>query len=241
MPEIAIVAALEREIRSLVKNWRTSDREYGGRRFLFFETENRVAVCGGVGAEAARRATEAIIALYHPSLVQSVGFAGALENRLRVGEVLEPRFVVDAGDGSRVDTGLGSDVLVSFASVAGKEQKSRLAAAYGAQAVDMEAAAVAKSAQARGLGFRAIKVISDEFDFAMPGMDAFISSGGKFRAGRFGAYVAMRPWLWGSLIRLARNSTRASRALSEHLRRVEQELITNSMSLPAGIAKGGDQ
>src|SRR4029077_21284391 len=32
MPDIAIVAALEREIWPLVKNWRVTDREYEGRR-----------------------------------------------------------------------------------------------------------------------------------------------------------------------------------------------------------------
>jgi adenosylhomocysteine nucleosidase len=171
MPEIAMVAALEHELWPLVKHWRVSRREYAGRSFRFFEGERSVAVCGGVGAEAARRATEAIIALYHPLLVQSVGFAGALEGGLRVGKVLEPRYVVDAGDGSRVDTGHGADVLVSFSSVAGKDQKSNLAGAYGAQAVDMEAAAVARGAQARGLRFRAVKVISDELGFEMPSLD----------------------------------------------------------------------
>ena len=168
MPEIAIIAALEREIWPLVRHWRASEREYSGRHFRFFESEKRVAVCGGMGPRAARRATEAIISLYRPSLVQSVGFAGALDHSLRVGDVFEPRLVIDAGDGSRSDTGSGSGILVSFTSVAGQEQKARLATAYQAQAVDMEAAAVAKGAQAHGVRFAAIKVISDEAGFRMP-------------------------------------------------------------------------
>src|ERR1700741_4462921 len=105
MPEVAIVAALEREIWPLVRHWHVSEREYSGRRFRVFESEERVAVCGGIGPQAARRAAAAIISLYRPVLVLSVGFAGALDERLRVGDVFEPRQVIDANDGSRTDTG----------------------------------------------------------------------------------------------------------------------------------------
>ena len=217
MPEIAIIAALEREIWPLVRHWRASEREYSGRHFRFFESEKRVAVCGGMGPRAARRATEAIISLYRPSLVQSVGFAGALDHSLRVGDVFEPRLVIDAGDGSRSDTGSGSGILVSFTSVAGQEQKARLARAYQAQAVDMEAAAVAKGAQAHGLRFAAIKVISDEAGFRMPPMERFIRDDGTFQSGGFALYAALRPWFWGPVFRLARKSTLAAHRLCEYL------------------------
>lgn len=241
MPETAIVAALEREVWPLVKRGHISDREYAGKRFRFFEGGTYVAVCGGIGAEAARRATEAIIALYQPSLVQSVGFAGALEDRWRVGEVLELRYVVDASDGSRIDTGAGAHVLVSFGSVAGKDQKSKLANAYRAQVVDMEAAAVAKGAQVRGLRFRAIKVISDEFGFVMPDMQQFLGSDGKFRAGKFAVYTALRPWLWGRVVQLARNSAEASRALSAYLQRDIKNLGQGGVPEPVEVAKGEKQ
>jgi nucleoside phosphorylase len=68
--KIAIVAALEREVRPLLKRWHSVEREYEGRQFKFFESGESVLVCGGIGAEAARRATEAVIALYRPGLVQ---------------------------------------------------------------------------------------------------------------------------------------------------------------------------
>ena len=54
--------------------------------------------------------------------------------------------------------------------VADAAQKTKLAQAYAAAAVDMEAAAVAAAAQARGIVFGATKVISDELDFEMPGI-----------------------------------------------------------------------
>lgn len=217
MPEVAIVAALEREVAPLVRRWRVVDQEHGGRKFRFFESGNAVVVCGGMGFEAARRATEATIALYRPSVVLSVGFAGALDEKLRVGDLLEPRYVVDARDGSRTDTGSGSGVLVSSPAVAGAEQKAKLAKSYGAQAVDMEAAAVAKGADARGLRFAAVKAISDEVGFAMPPMDRFIAADGSFRARSFALYAASRPFIWPDVLRLAQNSARAARALSAML------------------------
>src|SRR5579864_5473839 len=57
---VAIVAALEREVRPLVKGWRVREQEFDGRHFRFFERDNFVLVAGGIGAEAARRAAEAV-------------------------------------------------------------------------------------------------------------------------------------------------------------------------------------
>ena len=98
----------------------------------------------------------------------SAGFAGALDGSLQVGHVLEPRTVINAADGVRTEVGSGEGILVSSATVAGKEQKIRLSKAYGASAVDMEAAAVAQGAQARGVEFAALKAISDSADFNLP-------------------------------------------------------------------------
>src|SRR5215472_154311 len=118
MPNIAIVAALEREVSPLVKKWQVHDREHDGRRFRFFQKDETVLVSGGVGATAARRATEAIIALFGPSLVYSVGFAGALDPALKAADVLRPGPVINAGDGSSTRVEGGNGVLVSFGSVA---------------------------------------------------------------------------------------------------------------------------
>lgn len=220
MTRIAIVAALEREVWPLVENWRVVEHEYESVRLNFFERgDEAVVVVGGIGAEPARRAAEAAITLYQPTVVQSVGFAGALDRSLRVGEIFSPASVVDARDGSRTNLGNGSGVLLSFSSIAKVEQKSKLSAAYGAQAIDMEAAAVARSADAHGIEFRATKVISDEFDFEMPAMNRFVGNGGRFRAGKFLLFAAARPWLWAKVIALARRSAKAANALCRELDR----------------------
>lgn len=239
MSRVAIVAALEREVRPLVGSWRVNEKEFSGRRFRFFEQGDMVLVCGGIGAEAARRAAEAVIALYAPGVVYSAGFAGALDPALKVGEIVQPRRVVNAGDGSTLTLGRGEGVIVSFGSVASPAQKASLRDSFQALAVDMEAAAVARAAEVRGAGFAAVKVISDEFDFDFPAMERFVDSNGRFLEGRFALHTALRPWLWPKVVRLARNSRRASLALCEQLRRITDATSESSGVLNAEAAKRG--
>ncbi len=220
MFKIAIVAALEREVRPLVKHWRVNQKEHDGRLFRFFEDGRAVLVCGGIGPKAARRAAEAIIVLYAPEAVYSAGYAGALDPKLRIGSLVSPARVVDASDGSSVLIAGGDGILVSYSQVADPEQKSRLRESYGAQAVDMEAAAVARAAESRGVAFRAVKAVSDELDFRFPPTDRFVDSEGRFQEARFALFAAVRPWLWPKVIRLARNSHKASRTLCERLRQI---------------------
>lgn len=238
MPKVAIVAALEREVSGLTRNCRRVEQEYEGRRFVFFERDEMVVVCGGIGVDAARRAAEAVIALYRPTRVQSVGFSGALDAGLRVGDLFTPAVVVDARDGSRIEIEGGDkqSVLLTFMAVAGAEQKRSLAQAYGARAVDMEAAAVAAAAQAHGIRFGATKVISDDLNFEMPQMGRFIDANGQFRTASFAVFVALRPWLWRRVALLASNSRKAARVLGEHLERSRQELSQASAQASGKIA-----
>jgi adenosylhomocysteine nucleosidase len=218
MSKIAIVAALEREVAGLLKKSKRVEREHAGRRYTFFESEETVIICAGIGLEASRRASEAAVALYHPALLQSVGFAGALQSNMRAGDILVPALVIDARDGSRIEIGDGNGTLLTFMSVAGARQKSVLAQSYGAQAVDMEAAAVAAAAQAHGIAFRVVKVISDEMDFEMPDMASFVDARGRFRTIAFAGHAVLRPWLWPCVATLGRNSKKAASALERYLR-----------------------
>lgn len=216
--KLAIIAALEREVSSFVKAWKMREREFSGQQFRFFESEQAVLVCGGIGAKSAAHATEAVIALYSPALILSAGYAGAVDRSLRVGEVLRPSRVIDAKGAAVADIpGAPRAILMSDVTIADAAQKARLSSAYGAVAVDMEAAAVARVAQARGIAFCALKVISDEHDAKLPKMERFVATNGRFRTAAFTLHVAMRPWLWGSVMQLAKNSAKASEILAREL------------------------
>jgi adenosylhomocysteine nucleosidase len=216
-PKVAIVAALERELWPVIRHWRWQLREHDGRTFKFFENDRAVAVCAGIGKDAARRATEAVILLYRPSSVISAGFAGALDAELKVGQAVPVTKLIDAADGSSQRWEGAGFTLITSNQVVGVSQKAALAKAYAAHAVDMEAAAVARGAQQHGVEFRAFKAISDERDFQVPSLHGFIAGDGQFQAGRFACYALVRPWLWGKLLRLARNSKKATVTLCDWL------------------------
>jgi adenosylhomocysteine nucleosidase len=243
MPKVAIIAALEREVSGLTTSCKRVEQSYDGRKFIFFERDEMVIICGGIGLEAARRAAEAVISLYHPTQLLSVGFAGALTPELRVGDVIEASVVIDARDGSRafVEGVDSQNSLVTYMSVAGVQQKKNLAHAFGAKAVDMEAAAVAAAAVAHGLPFAATNVISDELNFEMPQMARFIDARGRFRTVNFAAFVALRPWLWRRVATLAGNSRKAAAVLSGHLERWVRDLTQAPEPVVAtsGLQAGG--
>jgi adenosylhomocysteine nucleosidase len=233
--KIAIIAALKREIQQLVKSWPVISIHHEGRDFIFHEGGHAVVVCGGIGAEPARRAAEAAIAHYSPNLLISAGVAGALVPELNVGDTIFPGMVIDTQDGSRHqtaishapigNTALGRTILASYPEIASVAQKQQLAKSYGAHAVDMEAAAVARAAQSHNLPFLVVKAISDDEHFELPEMDRFIPAG-RFQTRLFVFHVALRPWLWLKVIRLARNTRIASDNLCAWLR---DSVLTNTI------------
>ncbi len=89
----------------------------------------------------------------------------------------------------------------------------------------MEAAAVARAAQAHNLPFIAVKAISDDVNFEIPEMSRFIRTG-QFDTTRFVLHIAVRPWLWLRVFRLARNTKIASENLCAWLR---ESALTNTI------------
>jgi adenosylhomocysteine nucleosidase len=233
--EVGIIAALYREIAPLVhgSGWRSSRRM--GPAWQTYESENVLLVCGGIGGEPARKTAEAVVAAVRPSALLSVGLAGALTPVLKAGAVFFPATVLDAAIGSAVDSSLmpevagfpRSGVLVSTSGVARPESKHFLAAQYHADAVDMEAASVARVAAKHGVRFLAIKAISDEYNFPMPDMRPYIDADGRFLTGRFALHTALRPSTWPVVGRLASNSSKAAQELSGALRQLLDAGVLN--------------
>ena len=185
-----------------------------------FELPTAVVAVGGIGEKFARRAAEVAIEYAQPKLLLSAGIVGALSPKLKVGDVGRIREVVDVASGIRYPTTGGGDwVLATSQDVSDAAEKRDLLAKYGADVVDMEAAAVAQVAKERGLEFASLKSISDDADFDMPPLNRFIDDG-KFDTRRFLIYVALHPRWWGTLGTIKKNSALASANLCravEHL------------------------
>jgi len=218
---IAVVAAMRRELAPLLR--RVQGQRADG--LEFFELESAVVVVGGIGRNAARRAAEAVVNRFNPTTLISVGVAGALTARLKVGDVVWGSEVVDAETGARFRMTGGESVVVTVSSVSGPAEKRMLADHYEADVVDMESAAVAAVARERGIEFMAMKAISDELEFEMPLVAKFVDADGRFEIARFAAYVAIRPKWWSSVRQLGANSRTASVNLSHALEHLMQARV----------------
>jgi adenosylhomocysteine nucleosidase len=107
--------------------------------------------------------------------------------------------------------------VVTSAKVSGVEEKARLAEAYPAGLVDMEAAAVARLAAMRGIPFYCIKGVSDGHAARLPDFNLFLTPQGQFQLARFIFFAILRPWYWPELMRMSENSNKASQALRDSL------------------------
>ena len=212
---IGIIAALPREVSALVKGW---EPRAAGKNVAVYTNGQAVVACAGMGAARAALAVQAAMAAMPVTELISAGLAGACDPALGVGAIVRAGVVVDARTGERFEDARCEQVLVSTNAIASVREKARLHSSYHADAVDMEAAAVARLARAHGLGFHALKAISDEAGFEMEGLGRFSTEEGWFREGAFALHTALRPVLWSKAIALGRNSSKAIGALTEALR-----------------------
>jgi adenosylhomocysteine nucleosidase len=213
---VAVVAAMWVELAPLLS--KLHPRQVNG--VALFDLEQAVVAVGGIGERCARHAAETAIDDTQPTLLLSAGIAGAIAPALKVGDVGRVCEVVDVATGQRYPTNGGEWVLATSQDVSDASEKHELLTKFGAQVVDMEAAAVGQVAKERGLEFGAIKSISDEAGFEMPPLMRFIDQNGRFNTVRFLLYVAVRPKWWPALARIRTNTAIASANLCrevEHL------------------------
>jgi len=218
---IGILAALPGELKPLVKGWPRVTTEVAGVRkwILSRGADTWVAVCAGMGAEAARRAYAVADSDGPLDMLISVGWAGSLHSEVTVGTAHVAGGVIDAQTGERFEltaVGLQGSLLVTIARVADVIEKNMLAAAYpGAVLVDMEAATVARLAAMQRIPFLCVKGVSDSAGADLPDLNPFIDEMGQMRLAQFLGHVLLRPHYWLSLIHLGRNSAKAAEAMRD--------------------------
>ena len=222
---VAIIAAMPGELKPLVGGWPHSTR--GNIHFwaLRNEEEEWIAACAGAGMDAATRAFAGIEDGGPIDLVLSVGWAGALTGKCEPGQAYNVAGVFDSRTGERFncDAGAGQHWLVTNPRVADEAEKRRLASAYNADLVDMEAAAVARLAAMRRIPFYCIKGVSDALDAKLPDFNRFLGATGQFQTPKFVLFALLRPWFWPALVRMGENSRKASQSIEKHLHELLDE------------------
>lgn len=178
-----------------------------------------VAVGGGDAAGAARAAEQ--LAGKVSGLI-SFGLAGGLAPGLQAGTLLVPHQVRDGAEAWETDPALmrllggkTGHVLLGGGEVLATVEAKRAAHQAGADAVDLESAAVARAAARHGLPFAVLRAICDTADQALP-LAALVAldKAGRIGGLRIATAVLQRPWEIPALLGLARDAARARLALS---------------------------
>jgi len=182
-------------------------------------------VANGAGGARAAEAVAVASSAGKLNWICSMGFCGALENGMHVGDI----FVAERVEGSGVKYAASqpqsgqlrhrTGVVASIDRVAQTAQEKRELRATGASVVEMEAAGVARKAAELNLPFFCIRSVTDlaeeSFHFDL---NYALRSDGRFDTMRLIAAACRRPLsLLPELLRLWGRSRTASRTLGEFI------------------------
>jgi adenosylhomocysteine nucleosidase len=212
--------------------------EIGGKEF--------VVVGHGIGHQrATETARRAFKMMPNPELVIGTGVVGALSSGLKPGDlVLSDRILTIHGDGQVAEQAMppgdahiraagrslasagiaysSGAILTSHRVLATGAEKRRAKQSTGAIAVDMETAAIAAEAAARGLPFLAIRAVLDELDDEVVGA-AMADANGNVRPLAATSFLLRNPAAMLHLPRMMRNLSRATAAIADALTAIAHE------------------
>jgi adenosylhomocysteine nucleosidase len=215
------------------KRWQPSNNQkikiistHSGIRFL--------CVRSGVGAENAAVAAGWLVD-HGVAALAVVGVSGGLDPALRIGDLVIPEIVVQAGQGGirdkRVSDGSIADPIISLLMSKGitvhrgilltaanpaltPREKSALFITYDAQAVDMESASVFRVAHDQNLPFLVIRSICDTATTDIPTkLFQSLNPKGSLCWSRLLTAVLLHPFLFPRIIRIGGGFFRALIAL----------------------------
>ncbi len=198
-----------------------------------------VVVESGVGAEAAVRATEALIEGHEPRWIISAGFAGGLHEHLAQGDILLADEIVNTlGRQLAIDFQLDREAIAAQRHlhvgrlltmdrvIADAAEKESLGRAHGALAVDMESLAVADVCRRGKTRFLSVRIVSDAVGHTLPkDIDYLVKR--KTTASRLGAAagaIVRRPSSIKDMWQLKEDALLASDRLAKFLTGIIEQL-----------------
>lgn len=236
--DVGLVAALSMELGPFV-NRCLPVQAYVGEKYRFqglLLHDIRIAtVESGTGAAHATRATQALIDGHKPKWVVSIGFSGALQPHLKVGDLVIADSIVDAnGKGIKLDTrmksspkdGLYVGKFINLPQVVRTvAEKKALGEQTEGLAVDQESLAIGRVCAERQIRFMSVRVISDTMEKDLPPEAlAVFGKSGFLRAGVMLNALWRRPSSWSELWNLREQSTLAAARLGLYLKNVVEKL-----------------
>ena len=240
--DVAIVCALPLELAAFVSRL-DRVKKYTGGSFTFrggVLKETRVVIVeSGTGQGRAGRATQAVIDAHTPDWVISAGFAGALHEEMRIGDLVIADEIVNAsGDSLAVDLKMPEDrerglyvgrLVTAEEIVRTVEEKRDVAERTGGLAVDLESFAVARACGENKQKFLSVRVISDDLSADLPAeVLSVFGSTGSIRAGAVAGALWKRFSSAKDMWRLREQAADAADKLAPFLEGVIRQLCPES-------------
>jgi adenosylhomocysteine nucleosidase len=232
-----LLFALGREAASFLREFRPHQRFPGApcrARFCGPAWLTVLVLETGIGAVRTETALQWLLGRprleevpYRPKVVLSLGFAGALEERFHVGDVLLATEVVSAEGRSWPTTWPGElppgewrpplhrvRLLTTPHLVTSPAEKRSLGEKHRAAAVDMESAIVAQCCQRQGIPFGCVRAVSDDWTTPLSPQLVPLLTNGRVSLVRMLTTLVRSPGLVAELWRLARQTRYASGQLA---------------------------
>ncbi|MDP7557149.1 MAG: hypothetical protein QF687_04620 [Nitrospinaceae bacterium] len=239
---ICILGALREEINGIRRAMSVEEQIKAGRADAWkgnWEGASIALVRTGVGKDCALNALEEVLKLVNPSLILSIGYAGGLDSKLKVGDIVVADRVFDDAHSNRgIGYTIGSDLLARVEALsssdefslhrgplvtvdepaADPESKRMLGTRHGAIAVDMETSVLIARTTERNIPFLSVRAISDTADQSLVDVSSFIGEDGEVSKLKAGWYVATHPQTIKTFISLGVQSQKATRNMTGFLR-----------------------
>jgi adenosylhomocysteine nucleosidase len=183
--------------------------------------ENVPVFFTGIGRANADKAAREYLAGHSPQLLLTCGFAGGLDPELKIGDVI---FETE-NEGVRAKLiAAGAKPVKMFCAdriaVTAREKK-QLREQTGADAAEMESAAVQAVCRERGIACATVRVISDTAGEDLPlDFNQFLTPEKKLEMSKLMMAVASKPWKMGAMMELQKNTKLAAQRLGEVLKKI---------------------
>ena len=203
---IAIVSATKEELSFLLN--KISNKEsviINSVEFVkgnYLSTPLLVAI-SGVGIKRARNCTRTLLQKFRPEFIVSAGFAGALNPKLKVGDLVIPDWVMSLKAENKIFLAnklpylafnyTNGGLLTENSFISNREKKLDLFVESSADIVDMETWAVAEVAGEKNISLISVKVVSDTAGSSLPRMEKIYGHDSKIDYRKSAGYFKSDP------------------------------------------------
>ena len=235
---IAIFGAVKEEIAGIKQAMNISDHIRLGKSSAWpgkWGKQNIVLVRSGVGRQRAEDTTFQVIDHFKPRCLISIGYAGAVQPELNVGDLVIADTIIEekengeyspdsdwlnrtknipCPDGVKVVRG---GLLTVDNVIHDPISKQELGKRYSVQAVEMETSAIAKVAEEKNVPLLSLRVISDRLDQELLDSSSFLGSDGEISTLKAGWYALTHPGCIKSALSLRNQTQIATQTLTRFI------------------------